>query len=96
MEYSLAIKIDPEYFVAYNNRGSSKFDDGDYMGAIEDFSEAVKINPDYAFAYNNRGAAKLKLEDYDAVIRDCSRAIKINSNILKLIMKLVKKFCYFL
>ena len=37
--------------------GNTKYDLGDYKGAITDYTHAIRLNPDYAYAYNNRGLA---------------------------------------
>ena len=84
-DYDEAIKINPEFFRAYNNRGIAKANLGRYEGAlgryeeaIEDFNKAIEINPQYANAYNNRGVSKGKLERYEEAIEDHDKAIEIN------------------
>lgn len=42
-DYSKAIRINPEGFLAYYNRGNAKIDAQDYEGAIKDFTEVIEI-----------------------------------------------------
>ena len=44
-DYNTAIRLNPNFADAYNNRGLVKSDLGDKQGAITDFSEAIRINP---------------------------------------------------
>ena len=54
-DFNQAIKINPNYAQAYNNRGGIRYELGDKQGAIADFNQAIKINPNYANAYYDRG-----------------------------------------
>ena len=42
----------------YFNRGYDKAANGDYYGAIADYTKAIEINPNVGFYYNQRGNAK--------------------------------------
>tara|TARA_Y100001968_G_scaffold213982_1_gene196909 strand:+ start:999 stop:1619 length:621 start_codon:yes stop_codon:yes gene_type:complete len=62
------------YFIrAYN-----KAEEGDFYGAISDYTKVIEINPRDEKAYNNRGYAKNALKDYQAAILDFNKAIEIN------------------
>ena len=61
----------------YNFRGSVKFKQGDYVGAISDYAEAIQLKPDYAEAYNNRGLAKHELGEHAAALADYETAIQL-------------------
>jgi Flp pilus assembly protein TadD len=80
-DYTEAIRLNPNYYQAYNNRGSARENLGDKKGAIIDFNSALKINPNYATGYYNRGVARLNLGDNDEVaMTDFNQALKINPN----------------
>ena len=76
--YDQALKINPQYATAYNNRGHAKSALGDHAGAIADYDEVLKINPQYATAFYNRGHAKSALGDHAGAIADYDEALKIN------------------
>jgi tetratricopeptide (TPR) repeat protein len=79
-DFSEAIKLDPNYANAYNNRGNIRDELGDKQGAIADYTQAIKINPNDADAYFNRGIVQDKLGDKQRAIADYTQAIKINPN----------------
>ena len=58
--------------------GNTKYDLGDYKGAITDYTQAIRLNPDHAKAYYNRGLAKSNLGQYFAAIADYDIAIRLN------------------
>ena len=62
----------------YFDQGVEKYKDGNYQGAIDDWSKAIEIDPQNAVAYYNRGLANSNLKDYQAAIDDWSKAIEIN------------------
>ncbi|WP_241392517.1 tetratricopeptide repeat protein [Brachyspira hyodysenteriae] len=43
-----AIELNPNDFMAYNNRGNAKDNLGLYKEAIEDYNKATELNPDYS------------------------------------------------
>ena len=53
---------------------------GDFSGAIANYTKAIKIDPNYADAYINRGLAKDNLEDYYGAIADYNKAIELDPN----------------
>jgi tetratricopeptide (TPR) repeat protein len=63
-----AIRLDPSYAFAYDNRGIGYAAKGEHDRAIADHSEAVRIDPGYAVAYNNRGDAYRRKDDNDRAI----------------------------
>jgi tetratricopeptide (TPR) repeat protein len=40
------------------NSGVEKYEQGDYQGAMDDWSKAIEIDPRQTLAYYNRGNAK--------------------------------------
>ena len=76
--YSRAIELNPEYDLAYNNRGNTYGIKDDVDRAISDYSKAIELNPEYATAYNNRGIAYSHKSAYDRAIEDYNKAIGLN------------------
>ncbi len=62
----------------YFNRAYDKDENGDYYGAIADYSKAIELAPNNSSAYNNRGVAKDNLKDDYGAIADYSKAIELN------------------
>ena len=61
----------------YFTWGNTKYDLGDYKGAIADYDTAIRINPDNANTYNNRGNAKDELGQHFDAIADFDIAIRL-------------------
>ena len=59
--YDQAIKIDPNYAYAWNNKGIALRNIGKYDEAIECYDTAIKIDPNYADAWNNKGVRQSSL-----------------------------------
>lgn len=69
-EYSKAIELDPEYAVAYNNRGRAYYEQGELDSAISDFDKAIELDPELVeslvsrgLTYWNKGQRNLALSD---------------------------------
>jgi tetratricopeptide (TPR) repeat protein len=78
-DYTRAIKVNPRYTEAYNNRGAIRRSKGDVDGAIADYDRAIEVDPEHTKSWNNRGAAKEKKGDLDGAIADFTRAIELDS-----------------
>ena len=50
-EFNEAIRIEPDYVHAYQNRGVSYYFLDQYETAIADFTKAIRLDPDNALAY---------------------------------------------
>ena len=57
-----AIRLDPQYAKAYNNRGLGYAELKQYERAIGDYDEAIRLDPKEARAYNNRGLGYAELK----------------------------------
>ncbi|MBW4611955.1 MAG: serine protease [Desmonostoc vinosum HA7617-LM4] len=79
-DYTQAIKLNPNYLKAYNNRGLARYLLGDHSGAIADFNQSLKINPNDADAYNNRGLVRSAVGDKKGALGDYSQALRFNPN----------------
>ena len=77
----------------YFNSAFDKTENGDYYGAIADYTKAIEINPKSALAYYNRANSKDELKDYYGAIADYTKAIEINSSsVISYINRAVTKF----
>lgn len=54
LAFTEAIKINPQYAVAYNKRGTAYSKKLKNSTAIDDFTKAIELKPNYAEAYINR------------------------------------------
>ncbi len=52
--YTEAIRLNPDYMIAYNNRGYTYDNQCEYEKAIADYTEAIALKPNYKKAYLNR------------------------------------------
>ena len=69
-----AIRLDPKYAKAYNNRGYTYTLKGEFDKAIADLTEAIQLNPNLAQAYCNRGLAYRAKGDTTKAEADFARA----------------------
>jgi len=76
--YSDAIRFDPKYAIAYNNRGVAYGATGDNDHAIADYTEAIRLNPKVASPYANRGRAYRAKGENDHAIADYTKAISLD------------------
>jgi tetratricopeptide (TPR) repeat protein len=74
--YTRAIKLDPKFLLAYEQRASGYLNLKQYSQAIKDFDTVLNLNPEYASAYSDRGIAKLESGQYFAATVDFGDAIR--------------------
>jgi tetratricopeptide (TPR) repeat protein len=78
-DYNRAIELNPNYAIAYNNRGELKaWRLDDKQGALADFNRAIQINNNYADAYQGRAELKSSIQDRQGALADYNRAIQLN------------------
>ena len=63
-DYTKAIEINPDFAIAYSDRGFSKYSLKDYYGAIADYTKFTELDPDNPVAFFLRGDAKDKIDDF--------------------------------
>jgi len=63
-----------DYFV----RANLKWDQGNYIGAIQDHSKIIEIDSTNWFAFYSRGVIKDELKDFYGAIQDYNRSIEID------------------
>jgi tetratricopeptide (TPR) repeat protein len=90
--YSKAIKINPKFAKAYNNRGIAYIWKKQYDLAIADFSKAIELDPQNGKAYNNRAIVYSYQGETDKARQDLQKAqslgIAVNPDFLKQIEEL--------
>jgi tetratricopeptide (TPR) repeat protein len=64
----------------YFNRGIQKVSQGDFTGAIADFSRVIQLQPDFAAAYSNRALAHVQVENYEAALADIDQVLELDPN----------------
>ena len=77
LDYTMAIRLKPDFAEAYHNRGLAKHRLGQHFAAIADYGTAIRLKPDLAKAYLNRGSAKYNLGQYAAAIADYDTGIRL-------------------
>jgi tetratricopeptide (TPR) repeat protein len=77
--YKTALKIKPEFAMAFNNLGNIYTKKGQIDEAVNHYLKALKIKPDYFDALNNLGLAFFNKGDYDQAVLYFKRALKTDS-----------------
>ena len=77
-DYTNAIKINPKYAEAYNNRGNAFFKERNFEEAISDYTKALEINSNFIQSYRNRGIAYAKIRKTEEAVSDFKKYLKLN------------------
>jgi tetratricopeptide (TPR) repeat protein len=77
-EYNKALKLNPQNFEAYVNRGNVYEAMKRHWTAIRDYDRAIEINPNYGRAYMNKGVVYAKMKLYNQAISNISKGIEID------------------
>src|ERR1700687_3218095 len=77
-DYSEAIKTDPKYALAWNNRCAVYVQKTPPDLAIQDCDEGIRLNPNYVSAYIIRASAYLSKKDNPQALADSQRAIELD------------------
>ncbi|MBU1996630.1 MAG: tetratricopeptide repeat protein, partial [Candidatus Omnitrophica bacterium] len=75
-----ALKMDPDSYKAYNNRGVFHRLKGRYDLAMEDYNKAIAINPFFSLTYGNRGVLLQKIGRDDLALKDFNTSLALNPN----------------
>ena len=73
-------KEPPQTAEDYFNRAFKSYMEGNYDGAIEDYTEGLHLQPNDVYTWLNRGNAWARKGEYDKAIADYSRAIHLKSD----------------
>ncbi|GAI03353.1 unnamed protein product, partial [marine sediment metagenome] len=84
--YEQAIKINPKYLDAWNNKGIVLGELGRHEEALQVFENAIKINPKYAEAWHNKGELLYLLGAHKAANKMVNRVLAINKNFIEAYM----------
>lgn len=83
--FEVAISLDGDYPVAYNNLGNVYFfnfkntkNPKDYQNALDNFKKAIELDPNYALAYNGIGGAFLLVGQLDGAVFCLEKALELN------------------
>lgn len=81
-DYSKAIALDPNFAVAYCNRGDTKASFGlvDYKGAILDYNKGISIDPKCIECYIGRAKANSRIDrrNYQVRLNDYNKIIELD------------------
>src|SRR5215510_13398669 len=80
-DYSHAIKLRPEFWIAYDGRGLAHANALNFDLAIKDYDQAIKLKPDAAKAYYHRGLAKFGICDIDGADADIMKARELDPRV---------------
>ena len=72
---------------AYNNRGASYWNKGDYEYAVCDYEKALAVDPKLAIAYFNRGESWLRVQDWEKAQSDFSIARNLGIDVVSTFTK---------
>jgi Tfp pilus assembly protein PilF len=89
-DYIVAIKLDHNLAMAYNNLGYVYYKRKEYKNALKNYNTAIKKYPNntnieiskFARMYVNRGLLYKDIKDYKKALLDLKKAIKLNANFI--------------
>ncbi len=78
--YDKAIKLNPQYAEAYNNRGNLRYQQfNNSTGALADYDKAIALRPNSTLTYVNRGGLRAdKFNDIKGAIADFDKSIALD------------------
>jgi len=82
-DHSVAITLDSNEPILYNNRGNAYRDSGNFEEAIADYTKAIALKPNYAKAYEGRAKTYMFMHDIVNAEKDLARARLAGLGLLK-------------
>ena len=79
--YDEAIRLNPRYENAYNNRGVIYENKKDYARALENYDKALSINPNYPRVHYNKGNIYFEQKHLDKAIESYTAAIQTDNRV---------------
>ena len=83
---TLCLERNQFYTFAYELRGASRQNVGNYDGAIEDYNKGLEFNPENRQLLFNKAIAQMQLEKYDDAAQDIELLVKYHSKYTKAYM----------
>ena len=80
-EFTLVIKMVPDFAQAYHGRGLAYYQKEIYDKAMEDYNKAIELKPDLADAFKDRGKLREALGESDKAVADLQKALILYHNI---------------
>ena len=77
-DYDREINQNPNDAEAYNNRGITHRNNGNYEQAISDLTKSIQINPNNIEPYYNRGLAYMNIEEVSKAFDDYNKVIQLD------------------
>jgi tetratricopeptide (TPR) repeat protein len=78
--YEQAIRLDPNYAAAYNNKGIALNELKRNEEAVAAYEQAIRLDPNDTAAYNNKGNALNGLKRYEEALTAYEQAIHLDPN----------------
>ena len=79
--------INPELAEEAKQAGAKCFKDGDFAGAIENFTEAIRRDPNSPALYSNRCFAYTKVMDLGNALKDAEKGLELDPSFVKLYVR---------
>ena len=67
--------IDPVKAEEYREKGNELFKEGNYPGAIKEYTEGLKRDPNSKAIYANRSQAYIKLAEFPSALKDAEKCL---------------------
>lgn len=80
LAYSECIRLAPDAWGCYHNRGMAYREKSKFNEAIADFTQVIRIKPNDPTCYNLRAISYSRLKKYDLAIADLNASLKIDPN----------------
>jgi len=77
-DFDQALRLDPRYAAAYDNRANALDARGDWDDARKDYDESLRLNPRNPYAYLNRGALLAEHGELTGALSDYAKALELN------------------
>jgi Tfp pilus assembly protein PilF len=89
---TMALRLKPDYCLAYFTRACSFFSTQHYDNALNDYTNAIYCDPRYAVAYRFRGVVKVELGDTLSAYKDWQTALEFGDNRAEHYLRIYRKY----